>query len=518
MLKGRGDKKVKNKIALKTLAISIVFVVVASGNVAAQPGPVTVQGVVTYADGTLVPDGWTVLLENLDECYPSEPWATTTDSTLAPFNYLVTGTAQLTSTFVITASDPAEIYTGTETFTAYLLETCIINITVTMLCVTVEYPNGGEEIAIGNIVEVSASATDDTEVVSVDFSYSADNGTTWNTIGAGSLASGDTMDGIWNVSWDTTGRLIVGDEYLIKAVATDNEANTVEDESDSTFSLMDKGKPLFKNAEVEPSTILVGETTEVTFSIDAADKESEVYEVRVYYGATLIGSMSLVGSYIQDTLAWKMYEFQYDLTPPAEATYSFSVVPMDTYGNYNTTTVSVEAVNLVTYNITLYPGMNLISLPLMPNNVSIEAVIPAGQAADGDWIYADKPGQGLNWEYACYSSGWKGTLTTLEPEKGYLYNRAGPDFNISVTGTPLTSVNTTIYEGWNLLGYAKTESASLSIINEPCDWDWIYAWEPDIGWEYVYYYSGGWYGTFIDFTPGEGYVYCRAGPTFYWIY
>ena len=80
--------------------------------------------------------------------------------------------------------------------------------------------------------------------------------------------------------------------------------------------------------------------------------------------------------------------------------------------------------------IALKAGWNLISLPLMPDNVSIEAVIPAGQAADGDWIYADKPGAGLSWKDAYYSAGaWHGTLTNFAVGEGCLYNRAGSTFD-----------------------------------------------------------------------------------------
>jgi hypothetical protein len=157
----------------------------------------------------------------------------------------------------------------------------------------------------------------------------------------------------------------------------------------------------------------------------------------------------------------------------------------------------------------------------MPTNASLSAVIPATQAADGDWIYADKPGEGFSWDYAYYSTGkWKGTLTTLEPEKGFLYNRAGSDFNISVNGTPLTEVNTTVYKGWNLLGYAKIETANLTIIKEPYEGDWIYADKPGPGlsWKYAYYSKGEWKGPLANFTVGEGYLYNRAGSEFYWIY
>ena len=98
--------------------------------VSAIPQPVVVKGAVKYTNGTMVPDGWTVTLENLNESYPDEPWNTTTNSTWYPFNYITAGTAEGESTFLIRASDPEGKFYGEKTFTAKPLETKIVNITV----------------------------------------------------------------------------------------------------------------------------------------------------------------------------------------------------------------------------------------------------------------------------------------------------------------------------------------------------------------------------------------------------
>ena len=427
---------IKNWKTKTTVSFSIVAIIVLAMTApiaTAVPMPVPVKGVVQYANETMVPDGWTVSLENLNETYPEEPWTTTTNSSLAPLNYFLTGTAESSSTFVITASDSTGTFTGSETFTADPLETKIVNITIGILSVTVEYPNGGEEIAVGDVVEVSASASDDTEVVSVSFSYSADNGSTWNAIGAGSMVSGTVKDGIWNVSWNTAG-LSLGNEYLIKAVATDNEDYTGEDTSDSTFSLADKGKPLLANADVTPSIILVNETTEVTFSVHAADKESAIHVVQIFIPPELPAvpewkSMSCVGNYTSDNLTWGIYEYTINFTPTSKDTYNFTIIAYDLYNNTNFTEVSLEAVSWITRNITIYNGWNLISVPLMPENKSLNAIIP--NAENGDWIYADKPGAGIEWKYAVYYGGWNdfgSGLTSFNPTEGYLYNRAGSEF------------------------------------------------------------------------------------------
>ena len=122
----RTVKSIIATFALVMLMISISIVMTG----AAIPLPVPVKGVVKYANGTMVPDGWTVTLENLNESYDDEPWNTTTDSTLYPLNYFITGTAESESTFLIRVSDPEGKFSGEETFTASPLETKIVNITV----------------------------------------------------------------------------------------------------------------------------------------------------------------------------------------------------------------------------------------------------------------------------------------------------------------------------------------------------------------------------------------------------
>ena len=122
----RTFKSIIATFALVMLMVSISIVMTG----AAIPLPVPVKGVVKYANGTMVPDGWTVSLENLNESYDDEPWNTTTDSILHPLNYFITGTAENESTFLIRVSDPEGKFSGEKTFTAGPLETKIVNITV----------------------------------------------------------------------------------------------------------------------------------------------------------------------------------------------------------------------------------------------------------------------------------------------------------------------------------------------------------------------------------------------------
>ena len=486
--------------------------------VSAIPMPVPVKGVVKYANGTMVPDGWTVTLENLNESYDDEPWNTTTDSTLYPLNYFITGTAESASTFLIKASDPEGKFSGEETFTASPLETKIVNITVRgPPKVEVIYPSGGETIKIGDVVEVSARAIGDYNITSVEFSYY--NGTAWNPIGAGDLVAGSPTDGIWNTSWDTFG-LPEGTTYQIMANAIDESGNTASNTS-GAFTLADLTPPLMRNASAVPSKVMVNETTNITFYVDVADRDTGVLGARIDMDpgpGTSWKVMTFVGSYSADNLTWNIYKYETVVNLPAEGIYNYTVEAYDksVAKNGNTTIITVEAISTKTYSIQIYEGWNLISLPLMPEDTSIDAVIP--NASNGDWIYADEPGPGITWTYAKYWNGWSGPLTNLTPGQGYLYYRAGSDFNLTIIGKPLAEANTTIYEGWNLIGYAKTDTPGIDII--PGDkGDRIYGDMPGPGIEWTYArYWDGWSGSLTNLTPGQGYFYNRAGPTFYWTY
>jgi len=177
----------KTKISVIAIGFALVILMASVMPVVAVPMPVPVKGVVQWANGTMVPDGWTVSLENLNETYPEEPWTTTTNSILAPLNYFFSGTADNPSTFVITASDPTGTFTGSETFTANPLETKIVNITVLTLTSITVSPSVATLYA-GNTQQFTATAYDQygNPMAGIIISWTSSN-TTVGTIDANGL-------------------------------------------------------------------------------------------------------------------------------------------------------------------------------------------------------------------------------------------------------------------------------------------------------------------------------------------
>jgi len=166
------------------------------------------------------------------------------------------------------------------------------------------------------------------------------------------------------------------------------------------------------------------------------------------------------------------------------------------------------------FNMSIATGWNLISIPLVLDNTSINAVFP--DASDGDVLYAYKGG----WNIATYSSalpGWYGDLETVEPDKGYWYG-ANAAYTATIEGTKAGSRSVPITPGWNLVGYTRLNETGIDdLIQNVSDGDVLYAYKG--GWNIATYSSAlpGWYGDLTKMQPGKGYWY-GANKQFTWTY
>jgi hypothetical protein len=94
--------------------------------------------------------------------------------------------------------------------------------------VEVTSPNGGEVWCSIHKITANASDTDGT-IVSVEFLYSHDGGVSWVSLNNDASAP-------YEYNWDTTS-VASGQNYLIKAIAKDNNSATAMDTSNSTFTI-----------------------------------------------------------------------------------------------------------------------------------------------------------------------------------------------------------------------------------------------------------------------------------------
>ncbi|KAF5414786.1 MAG: hypothetical protein C5S48_07875 [Candidatus Methanogaster sp.] len=112
------------------------------------------------------------------------------------------------------------------------------------------------------------------------------------------------------------------------------------------------------------------------------------------------------------------------------------------------------------YTISLGAGWNLISIPVLPEDASVDAVFGSNFVPP---VYE-------------YNSGYI-AATSLEPKKGY-WVLANAQVDIDVTGTAPTNTEVTVLQGWNLIGPVSSgvEVSSFANVIPP-----VYGYESGAG-------------------------------------
>jgi len=176
------------------------------------------------------------------------------------------------------------------------------------------------------------------------------------------------------------------------------------------------------------------------------------------------------------------------------------------------------------FDIPIYNDMNLIAIPLIQDDTSLGAVFDIGVPDDAVRKYVNSEGI---YHSARYFSGhgWYEyeVVEPIEPEVGYVYERAGADCTLTVHGARCTgTISTPIYNGINLIGYVNFTSTDLSTFNSPVDGDVVRRYVNSEGiYHTARYFDGhGWYEYEVvnPIEVGVGYYYERAGANYDWTY
>ena len=120
-----------------------------------------------------------------------------------------------------------------------------------------------------------------------------------------------------------------------------------------------------------------------------------------------------------------------------------------------------QATPVTSFGITLRPGANLISLPLVPDDIGIEAVL-AGilDQVETVWHY-DTFGAVPRWR--SYAPGAPSDLRVMRDGPGYwvhLKHGVAGDAVLTVTGREATGPARRVVRGWNLVGFTATSPQS----------------------------------------------------------
>ena len=123
----------------------------------------------------------------------------------------------------------------------------------------------------------------------------------------------------------------------------------------------------------------------------------------------------------------------------------------------------LQQAGITSYDITLKPGSNLISLTLMPDDTAIEAVL-AGilDRVETVWQY-DTPGPDPKWR--SYAPGAPSGLAVMRDGPGYwvhLKDDGTGDEALTITGGDASGPARRVVQGWNLVGFTATTAGDAA--------------------------------------------------------
>ncbi len=189
-------------------------------------------------------------------------------------------------------------------------------------------------------------------------------------------------------------------------------------------------------------------------------------------------------------------------------TYHWQIIARD---NYGITTVGpiweFTTISFTSYNITLAAGWNLVSLPLIPDNTDIDAVISAANLDSGNFanivmVYTfNTTAESWMW--------WNGspasTLNTMEDGRGYwFYTTAADTLTVHGTEAGHPGADYPVLTGWDMIGFTSTsdmapESYLASVVGK---YTMPYCWDNG-GW--LWWTNGNPASTFTNMEPTYGY-------------
>jgi hypothetical protein len=474
------------KTAIATTLVISAIVMAGVPVAEAQVLPVIVQGMVTYADGTHVPAGWTVNMENLDEDYEDEPWnGTTGDPGAAPWDYTVVGSSTAAvHNFYINVSDPTGVYFDETNFTATGFDTKTINLTVLAVGdhvapttevtappeVTSPIPSGTPLNWTNRMVNLSFNRTDSGSGVN----YTILSATPSVTVNINNVTAGLYAN---NTALDATG-------YLVNASFGQYFNVTIDEACSATIAYYSVDKNVTAQVEATKSVIVrIDKTlpsivintptpgwysTNITVNATVTDTDSGVNVSDVWFrweNATGTGSlvnMNRIGS----TDNWSA---TFDITGVANGNYTIRVNATDNASNNGTENVTGYSIGIDTSPPTIV--INLPTPGWYTANTEVNATVTdaGGSGVNvsdvkfrwenlsqaGPWVQMTRVGITDNWSATFniagvadgnYTIRVNATDTALTPNEG-TKNVTG-NYQIGIETKPPSIVINTPTPGW----------------------------------------------------------------------
>jgi len=251
----------------------------------------------------------------------------------------------------------------------------------------------------------------------------------------------------WVGTFAVIGTTVNGLNTISISGATDEAGNVMVIDTSKTFTI-DTVAP------IKPS-VLTATATKVSVKLTwtaSTDAGTGVKEYNIYRADTPIATV------LHPTLTYT------DYGPLSEPTYTYKVEAVDYVGNKaDAATVSVAFVpgDVIAYPVELVKGWNLISLPMIPQDSSIEVVL-SDVLENVNVVYGYEAG---TWLTYLTSAPEFATLTDIEDGKGYWVKMTAAD-TLIVYGTeqplpPDTPRVYNVYNGWNLIGFKSIDKMNV---------------------------------------------------------
>ncbi len=166
--------------------------------------------------------------------------------------------------------------------------------------------------------------------------------------------------------------------------------------------------------------------------------------------------------------------------------------------------------------MSLQPGWNLISLPLIPSGSSPAAVL-ASIAGKYNSAWAYDPGQTAHpWlSYDPTVPPFLNTLTAIDERMGLWLNMKEPA-TLTVAGTEPGTTQIGISAGWNFIGYPSGQSRPVGQVLWGVSYTSVWAYDAAAGagdpWQSYDPDVPPFLNTLQQFSPGWGYALNAAGP------
>jgi hypothetical protein len=321
-------------------------------------------------------------------------------------------------------------------------------------------------------------------VLSYTLYLSTDGGSTWLNVQTGSASQGAN-----NITWTPSGITTTRGNCKLKVAVTDSAftPNTGTAMS-GLFSIISSTDTIPQVSLTVPTAAglswQVGSTKSITWTAsDPADSTARLnyqVELSIDGGSTYPITIARLVNQAQGNQAfsWAVTDnvsnnckIQVTATNPGSTLYN-------TAASANNFAITVADLPVTTATIRLYPGWNLVSLPLIPTNTAVQNILgPIADTIEAAWYFSG----GTAGTWTSFVPGVTSTLNTMSDGKAYLIKVHGYSTDTSVPfgggswpsyvdltfqgrmGPALTSTPPTYsyLAGWNLLGYKSTQSHTL---------------------------------------------------------